>query len=73
MTQLWARPAKVYQACGYTHLQALYRDIRLGQFPFTFVKRGRLILISTRSIGLVTDNRAKEEAQNQFQSLATTD
>ena len=65
MTQLWAKPSKVYRACGYEHLQAMYRDIRLGQFPFTYVKRGKLILISLRSIGLVTDNSAKEETRDQ--------
>jgi hypothetical protein len=65
MTQMWAKPAEVYRACGYGHLQALYRDIRLGQFPFHYVKRGRLILINLRSIGLVADNTAKEETRGQ--------
>jgi len=64
MIQLWAPPAKVFRACGYDELQALYRDIRLNQFPFAFVKRGKRILISLRSVGLVTDS-AKEEKQDQ--------
>jgi hypothetical protein len=63
VTQLWAAPAKVYRACGYTDLQALYRDIRLKQFPFKYVKAGKRILISLRSIGM--EISAKEETRDQ--------
>jgi hypothetical protein len=32
---------------------AIYRDIRVGQFPFKFVRIGKRIKISARSLGLI--------------------
>ncbi len=34
---------------------AIYRDIRQGQFPFEFVRIGKRIKISARSIGLTPE------------------
>ena len=41
---------------------AIYRDIREGQFPFEFVRCGKRIKISARSIGLIppAENRGEE-------------
>jgi len=41
---------------------AIYRDIREGQFPFKFVRCGKRIKISARSIELITsaENRGDE-------------
>lgn len=52
---------------------AIYRDIREKQFPFEFVRLGKRIRISARSIGLtpITEPR-NSEAQTQGESLAAT-
>lgn len=63
--QLWLSPAEAYKPTGYKNVQALYRDIALGIFPFRYVKIGKRIRISARDIGLVTDNNVKEEARGQ--------
>ena len=68
MAQLWLSPEKAYRPCGYENKQSLYRDIRLDQFPFPYVRAGKRILISARAIGLITDN-AKQETQEGDQSL----
>lgn len=59
---------------------AIYDAIRRNQFPFEFVKIGRRIKISARSIGLVPHEdesgpqfkALNSEAQSQGESLAAT-
>jgi hypothetical protein len=41
---------------------AIWRDIRLNQFPFEFVRSGKRIKISARSLGLIRDDSASAEA-----------
>ena len=73
MTQLWLSPEEAYRPCGYKDKQSLYRDIRLGKFPFVFVRAGKRIKISARSIGLTSAPPGAEtnEAREGDQSLAT--
>ena len=68
--KLWLTPAEAMPILGYEKPDALYRDIRKGQFPFKFVKLGRRIKICARSIGAVP-KAPESETQNQDQSLAT--
>jgi excisionase family DNA binding protein len=58
--------------------QAIYRAIREGDFPWDYVRLGRKIKISARSIGLIPSiwdgldrQPRKSEEQPQGESLAT--
>jgi hypothetical protein len=61
--RLWLSPAETAPLIGAKDDQAVTRAIRLGQFPFDYQRMGRKILISARSLGLITDTQ-NEEAQN---------
>lgn len=71
--KLWLTPAEAAGVIG-DKPDAIYRDIREGQFPFEFVRIGKRIKISARSLGLVfaPSGVEKNEAQEGDQSLATT-
>lgn len=69
---LWLSPEEAYRPCGYKDKQSLYRDIRLNQFPFEYMKAGKRIKISARSIGLIPEQgTANNETREQDQRLAT--
>jgi len=60
---------------------AIYRAIREGDFPWDYVRLGRKIKISARSIGVIPDfwwdsgrapSAQNREAQRQGESLTTT-
>ena len=67
--RLWLDPDEVAEMTG-DDRQAIYRAIRLGQFPFDYVRIGRKIKISARSLGLIETQN--EEAQKSDHSLAAT-
>ena len=50
--KLWLSPAEAAPIIG-DKPDAIYRDIREGQFPFEFVRIGKRIKISARALGLV--------------------
>jgi hypothetical protein len=50
--KLWLTPAEAASVIG-DKPDAIYRDIREGQFPFEFVRIGKRIKISARSLGLI--------------------
>lgn len=50
--KLWLSPAEAAPIIG-DKPDAIYRDIREGQFPFEFVRIGKRIKISARSLGLI--------------------
>jgi excisionase family DNA binding protein len=52
VTPLWLSVEQAAPLIG-EKKDAIYRDIREGQFPFEFVKCGKRIKISARSIGLI--------------------
>ena len=52
--KLWLSPEEAAPILGETK-QSIYRDIREGQFPFDFVRCGKRIKISARSIGLIPE------------------
>lgn len=51
--KLWLSPAEAAGVIG-AKPDAIYRDIRQGQFPFEFVRIGKRIKISARSLGLIS-------------------
>lgn len=68
--RLWLDPDEAAALTG-DDRQAIYRAIRLGQYPFKYVRIGRKIKISARSLGLIPEQGAENsEAQgNQVESL----
>lgn len=66
--KLWLTPSEATEFIGGTE-DAIWRDIRENQFPFEYVRRGRRIFISAKSLGLVP-RIEKEKAQNQEEVLA---
>jgi hypothetical protein len=70
-SKLWLSPAETAPIIGVKDDQAVTRMIRLNKFPFEYIRMGRKILISARSLGLITDNTAKEETRNQEETLAS--
>jgi predicted DNA-binding transcriptional regulator AlpA len=69
--RLWLDPDEVAELTG-DDRQAIYRAIRLGQYPFEHVRIGRKIKISARSLGLIFEGAAENnEAREQDQRLAT--
>ncbi len=74
MRQLWLSVAEAAPLIG-EKTDAIYRDIRENQFPFEFVRLGKRIKISARSLGLLPDqanDQRKNEAQQQGESLPAT-
>jgi hypothetical protein len=70
--KLWLDPAEVAPLIG-EDCQAIYRDIRLGNFPFEFVRIGRRIKISARSLGLIPmPEVAKNEGANEVACLVAS-
>jgi excisionase family DNA binding protein len=71
--RLWLSAEEAAAAIGCS-AQAVYRDIREGQFPFEYVRTGRKILISARSIGLIPAPGGAEnsEGANAVESLPAT-
>jgi predicted DNA-binding transcriptional regulator AlpA len=70
--RLWLDPAEVAELTG-DDRQAIYRAIRLGQYPFTHVRIGRKIKISARSLGLIPEQGAENsEAREQGKTFAQT-
>lgn len=69
--KLWLDPEEAAPIIG-ADRQSIYRDIRLGNFPFEFVRIGRRIKISARSIGLIPEkfNPGAEAPQPQAASAA---
>jgi hypothetical protein len=70
--KLWLDPEEVAPIIG-SDRQSIYRDIRLGNFPFEFVRLGRRIKISARSLGLINDSStsgAESAPQPQAASAA---
>jgi hypothetical protein len=68
--RLWLDPDEAAALTG-DDRQAIYRAIRLGQYPFKYVRIGRKIKISARSLGLIPEQRVENsEAQdNQVDSF----
>lgn len=68
-TRLWLDPDEVADLTG-DDRQAIYRAIRLGQYPFVHVRIGRRIKISARSIGLIpapeTQNKETQKSEPQL-------
>lgn len=68
-TQLWLSVEEAAPLIG-DKKDAIYRDIREGQFPFEFVRCGKRIKISARSIGLLPGGNSEgdeSEATNANQ------
>jgi hypothetical protein len=57
VTPLWLSVEEAAPLIG-DKPDAIYRDIRLNQFPFEFKKSGKRIKISARSIGLIQSAEA---------------
>jgi hypothetical protein len=71
--KLWLTPAEALPIYG-GKIDGLYRDIRLGQFPFEYVKVGKRIKISAQSLGLIPSpgGAEKNEGANLRESLPAT-
>lgn len=71
--RLWLDPAEVAELTG-DDRQAIYRAIRLNQYPFAHVRIGRKIKISARSLGLIPEQGAanKETQGREVVSEAAT-
>jgi hypothetical protein len=69
--KLWLTPAEAAGVLGDT-TDAIYRNIRLNQFPFRFERLGKRIKISARDLGLIPgSNTQSDEARNQEETLAS--
>lgn len=66
----WLRVKEASPVTGLS-AKAIYEQIRTGIFPFEFRRAGGAILISARSLGLITEQSANNEAQPQ-EALAET-
>lgn len=62
--KLWLTPAEAAGVIG-AKTDAIYRDIREGQFPFEFVRLGKRIKISARSLGLILSPGSAEKREAQ--------
>lgn len=67
--KLWLSPKEAAVVIG-DKIDAIYRDIRLNQFPFEYVRIGNRIKISARSLGLI--GATKTEGANVEESLPAT-
>jgi hypothetical protein len=64
--KLWLTPAEASPFIGDSP-DAIYRDIRQGQFPFEFVRIGKRIKISARSLGLIPPIEGATNPQHEPQ------
>lgn len=63
LVKLWLTPEEAADVLG-NKRDAVYRDIREGKFPFEYVRIGKRIKISARSLGVITETATtKSEAQ----------
>ncbi|MGH9839696.1 MAG: helix-turn-helix transcriptional regulator [Blastocatellia bacterium] len=72
-TQLWLSVDQAAPLIG-DKPDAIYRDIRAGQFPFRFVRIGKRIKICARSIGLTatTAGPGVEQQKDGGETESTT-
>lgn len=71
--RLWLTPAEAAEIIG-DKTDAIYRDIRENQFPFEYVRIGKRIKISARSLGLIPSpgGAENEKGANVAESLPAT-
>jgi len=68
--KLWLDPEEVAPIIGRDR-QSIYRDIRLGNFPFQFVRIGRRIKISARSLGVFLEQNPNPGAEAPIPQAAS--
>lgn len=71
IVRMWLTPDEASEVIG-DKVDAIYRDIREGQFPFEYVRIGKRIKISARSLGLIPSSAGPtiSEAQSQGETFA---